>query len=122
MFDAVHNCRAKWRNLCLILGISDDDLSAIKKEQSDDSDDCLLEGLTRWLKGGYDTEKHGPPTWRRLVDAVANSAGGDDHALALDIAEEHKSELHYINSVINFVKAGYEHSLASYTVPSHTSD
>ena len=90
MFDAVYNCRAKWCNLCLILGISADDLSAIKKEQSDDS---LREGLTRWLRGDYDTKKYGRPTWRSLVDAVANSSGGDDHTLALDIAEKHKGKL-----------------------------
>ena len=93
MFDAVHNCRAKWRNLCLILGGSDDDLSAIEQKRSDDPDACLCEGLSRWLKGGNNTEKHGPPTWRRLVDAVANSAGGDDHALALDIAVKYKGKL-----------------------------
>ena len=93
MFDAVYDCRAKWRNLCLILGISADDLSAIRKEQFGDTDACLQDGLTCWLKEGYDIEKHGPPTWRRLVDAVANSAGGDDHTLALDIAKKHESKL-----------------------------
>ena len=93
VFDAVYNCRAKWRNLCLILGISADDLSAIWKEQSGDADACLQEGLTCWLKEGYDTDKHHPPSWRWLVDAVANSAGGDNHALALDIAENHKGKL-----------------------------
>ena len=77
----------------MILGISDDDLSAIEQKRCDDPGACLREGLTRWLKEGYNTEKHGPPTWRRLVDAVANSAGGDDHSLALDIAKEHKSKL-----------------------------
>ena len=92
MFDEVYDCRGKWRNLCLILGISCGDLSAIRKDQFGVTDDCLQEGLTCWLKG-YDTEKYGPPTWRRLVDAVANSAGGDDHALALDIAGKHKSKL-----------------------------
>ena len=94
VFDAVHDCRAKWRNLCLILGISDDDLSAIEQKRSDGPDACLRDGLKSWLKEDYDTERHGPPTWRNLVDAVANSSGGDDHALALDIAEKHKSELH----------------------------
>ena len=118
MFSAVYNCRAKWHNLCLILGVSNDDLSAIKNDQSDSSDDCLREGLDRWLRGGdYDTKKHGRPTWRSLVEAVANPAGGDDHALAMDIAEKHKSELHYMY-INNFVKARYEHSLASYPIPS----
>ena len=69
-----------------MLGISDDDLSAIK-EQSDDPGACLREGLTRFLKGGNNTEK---ASWRILVDAVTDSSGGNDLALAMAIAEEHK--------------------------------
>jgi hypothetical protein len=43
----------------------------------------------------YDIERHGPPSWRKLVEAVDNPAGGSDHALALKIAKEHtKSEVH----------------------------
>ena len=86
VFDAVYNCRAKWHNLCVMLGISDDDLSAIN-EQSNDPGACLREGLTRWLKGDNNTEK---ASWRILVDAVANSSGGNDLTLAMAIAEEHK--------------------------------
>ena len=29
---------------------------------------------------------HGPPTWRRLVEAVDNPAGGSNHSLAERIA------------------------------------
>ena len=89
VFDAVYNCRAKWRNLCLTLGISDNDLSAIE-EQSDDPGVCLRKGLNCWLKEAYDTKEHGQPTWRGLVDALANSSGGDDHCVAMDIAKEHR--------------------------------
>ena len=86
VFDAVHSCHTNWRNLCLVLGISDDDLAAIEQSRiAQGSDDCLREGLSRWLRGGY-----GRPTWRKVVDAVANSAGGDYYALALDIAEKYK--------------------------------
>ena len=40
-----------------------------------------------WLKQNYDTEKHGPPTWRKLVEAVDKLG---DHALAKTIAAEHR--------------------------------
>ena len=90
VYDAIFGCRANWQNLCLALWISADDVSAIARKHSGEPDACLREGLTRWLRGDYDTEKHGRPTWRRLVDAVAISSGGDNHALALDIAKEHK--------------------------------
>ena len=92
MFDAVHDCQAKWDTLCSSLGISPDVLSAIEKEHGYDTGVCLHRGLTHWLKRNYDTKKYGPPTWRMLVAAVDNSSGGNDSALALDIAEKHRGK------------------------------
>ena len=83
-------CRTKWFDLCLALQLSHGTLSAIGTKHTSDISTCLREGLTHWLQRDYDTKKHGPPTWRMLVDAVYNSCGGDDQALALDIAEKHK--------------------------------
>ena len=34
-------------------------------------------------------KKFGKPTWRRLVEAVEDPAGGNNYALALQIAAEH---------------------------------
>ena len=34
-------------------------------------------------------EQFGEPTWRRLVKAVENRVGGNNHALARNIAAEH---------------------------------
>ena len=33
--------------------------------------------------------ERGKPTWRRLVEAVEDPVGGNNHALALKIAAEH---------------------------------
>ena len=92
MYDAVFDCRAKWNNLCLALRISPGDLSAVEEKRHGDVVACLRDGLSLWLQGCYDKVKYGPPTWRMLVDAVANSAGGDDHSLALEIAKEHRGK------------------------------
>ena len=73
----------------MALQLSCDHLSAIAKEHGGDTSACLREGLTLWLHGDYDTARHGPPTWRKLVDAVANSSGGNDLTLALEIAQNH---------------------------------
>ena len=100
VYDAVHECRVNWHNLCLALRISDNDLSAINREQSGDTEACLRKGLSCWLQGDYDVGKHGPPSWRMLVDAVANSTGGNDHKLALDIAELHEGNLNVIIIII----------------------
>ena len=92
VYDAVSHCRRNCFDLCLALRVSPDDLSAIDKEHGGDTGTCLRKGLTHWLQGDYDTEKHGSPTWRMLVAAVDNSSGGNDSALALDIAEKHQPE------------------------------
>ncbi len=43
-----------------------------------------------WLKWNYDTDIFGPPTWKMLVNVVANPSGGNDNFLAKKIAEEHR--------------------------------
>ena len=88
VFDAVYDCRAKWYNLCLALQVSDDDLSAIKREHRDIAT-CLLRGISLWLQRVH---SYGPPTWRVLVDAIANSSGGDNHVLALELADKHQGK------------------------------
>ena len=50
---------------------------------------CLSDVLESWLKRNYDTEKFGPPTWRWLVEIVADPAAGNDTALADKIARKH---------------------------------
>ena len=37
----------------------------------------------------FQVGRFGTPTWRRLVEAVENRVGGNNHALALKIAAEH---------------------------------
>ena len=45
--------------------------------------------ILNWLRGNYDTEMHGPPTWEMLVEAVRAPNGGNNRALADKIAEAH---------------------------------
>ena len=88
VFDAVRPVSSKWSRLCCSLGLRASLLDTIEKNHSKDVGDCLFAGLKHWILKNYDTTKHGPPSWRRLVKAVDNSS--DNHALALKIAEEHK--------------------------------
>ena len=55
-----------------------------------DPEQCLREVIIRWLKKTYDVDRHGPPTWRTLVKAVSDKAGGNNPALAEGIAKEHQ--------------------------------
>ena len=60
-----------------------DDLSTIRREHGGNTAACLCEGLILWLQGEG-------ATWRVLIDAVANTSGGNDLTLALKIAKNHE--------------------------------
>ena len=42
-----------------------------------------------WLKGNYNTERFGFPTWKMLAEVVAHPNGGNNSYLAEKIASEH---------------------------------
>ena len=86
--EAVIKLAAKSRSLGLALGIRASVLDAIRSKVND-PDERLTEVLEMWLKQMHDQKKHGCPSWRTLVKAVDNSAGGNDHALAKNIASRH---------------------------------
>ena len=50
-----------------------------------------------WLQREYDVEQYGPPSWRALVEAVADSAGGNDTDLAESIAEKYLGARHCVS-------------------------
>ena len=50
---------------------------------------AFMEVLLAWLRHRYNIKRYGPPTWRRLVEAMDNPAGGNNHALAKTIAEHY---------------------------------
>ena len=47
--------------------------------------------ITEWLKKNYNIRKFGEPTWRWLVEAVCDPAGGANVALSRGIAQRHKA-------------------------------
>ena len=63
-------------------------LDAIKTQSADHAD-AMGRIITSWLKGNYNTEMFGPPTWKMLVEAVGASSGGNNKALANKIAKDH---------------------------------
>ena len=69
----------------IALGIPPGVLGNIKEEPKR----ALSNVLQEWLKQNYNTDKHGLPTWQKLVEAVDNPAGGNNHVLAKAIASEH---------------------------------
>ena len=77
---------SKWKNIVLALRLAPDSLDTISAKETD----CLLAVLTQWLKKTYNVERFGEPSWKLLVKAVSDPAGGNDRALAENIAQKHQ--------------------------------
>ena len=72
---------ARWRDIGLVLRISDSKLETIEANKSDIRD-CLTDMLRLWLNRAYNVEKYGEPSWQSLREAVRSPAGGDSPATA----------------------------------------
>ena len=85
------NVAHNWRRLGLALRLHPPQLDRIEKDKSDVI--SRLEAvLTAWLNKNYDTTLFGPPSWELLVAAVAHPAGGNNRALAEQIANKHNGK------------------------------
>ena len=87
MYRELITIKAKYYDLGIMLGLRPGDLVAIHK--GNDIDQAFTEIILMWLQQNYDVRKHGPPTWRNLAQAVDYPAGGNNHALAMSIADKH---------------------------------
>ena len=71
-----------------------------------ESPDCatgLEKVISSWLKRNYDTDSHGPPTWKMLVEAVRAPNGGNNTTLADQIAKAHLQASN-VSSMMKFKK------------------
>ena len=86
--SALHDVAPNWRGLGEALRLRPAVLRTIEADKSD----CrsrLREALTEWLQQAYNTERFGPPSWKMLVAAVAHPSGGNNNALAQQIASKY---------------------------------
>ena len=81
---------AKWRDVGIALGGSLDELKTIESSHPGKPVECLTEMLNNWLKGNYN---FGERTWQKLVEVVAEPAGGNDKELAKEIAGKYQRKL-----------------------------
>ena len=80
-----------WRGVGRALRLHPDLLNRIEANTTD-VETRLERVLSEWLKKAYDMIRFGQPSWGLLVAAVAHPAGGNDLALAEQIAGRHKCE------------------------------
>ena len=71
----------KWRDIGLVLGISDPKLEEIETNKSSVKD-RLTDMLRLWLKKSYNVEKYGEPSRHTLREAVRSPVGADSPAEA----------------------------------------
>ena len=79
----------RWSNMCLALRLYPSDQREIAVAHHGNPDECLQAVIVKWLQRGYNYQMHGFPSWRILVGAVGNPAGGNDDTLAEAIAKRH---------------------------------
>ena len=78
-----------WSSMCLALRLRSSDRSVIEAVRPRTPYDYLHAVVVKWLQKSYNYQRFGPPTWRMLVEAVGDPAGGNNIALAKTIAEKH---------------------------------
>ena len=79
----------RWDSLGLMLYLSPDTIDEIYKAHHDDPRTCLRKVLTRWLEMDYCFKRYGHPSWRMLCIAIKSTSGGNDAALAEELARKH---------------------------------
>ena len=70
------------------LGLRMGELDSIRSSLQD-HEQQLNDVVCVWLRQRYNVERFGTPTWRKLVEAIDDPAGANDHRLAKIIAQHH---------------------------------
>ena len=89
MYREVISIQSNYYQFGIELGLPLQEMDAIQRAFRQDIPQAFTEVLKVFLKHRYNVEKYGPPTWRKLVEAVDSPAGGNNHSLAKKIAEHH---------------------------------
>ena len=80
LFRALHSLAPRWHGFCLQLDLKD--LHKIERNGTS-VDDYLVLGLQGWLRGDK-------VSWKQLISAIFQPAGGNNKRMALDVAGSFK--------------------------------
>ena len=80
---------ARWKSIGIALRLKPSILDGISARNSGDPPACLTSMVAEWLNKNYNVQRFGEPTWQGLLEAVGDPAGGDNTALAREIARRH---------------------------------
>ena len=103
VYHEIVSIKSTYYQLGIALGLPTGELDSIRAVPYYDVDQAFCAVLLLWLRQRYDVDRHGPPTWRRLVEAVDSPNGGNNTALAMNIASRHPSAGNSIIIIIMYV-------------------
>ena len=92
MYREILDLAGRWQDMCFALGLHrlEGEIAAM---YPGNPKGCLREVIVRWLRKVHNVNRYGPPTWKTLVKAVGDEAGGENPALAERIANNHKGKI-----------------------------
>ncbi len=93
MVTEVKDLAVRFSQLGKALRIVTVDMDIINGRHKDDPKEGLSAVIQAWLKQNYDIPRHGVPTWKALVEAVAHPYGGSNGALARKIAAKYPARV-----------------------------
>ncbi len=88
--DVLTAVQARYYEIGTMLHLGSAALDSIKNRSTTDAK-AMSSVVDEWLNKMYNTVRFGPPTWKMLVDAVANPNGGKNSRVAEEIANRHMS-------------------------------
>ena len=88
-----------WQKILMFLHLPSLMKSSIAAAHPTDPSACLRTVIVLWLQREYDVKQYGSPSWRALVQAVADPAGGNDSDLADSIAEKYPDKRHRVRFI-----------------------
>ena len=85
------------------MGLRPGEVDAIKGGTVGDVDLAFRKVILTWLQQEYDFNKHGKPSWRKLLECIGSPAGGANPALAMRVAANHPGmNVRYARNTENF--------------------
>ena len=82
------------------MGLRPGELDAIARGTVGDIDLAFRKVILTWLQQEYDVNKHGKPSWRKLLECIGSPAGGANPALAMRLAADHSGITFMIASLL----------------------
>ncbi len=85
--DGLTAVQARYYEIGTMLHLRSAALDSIRNRSTTDAM-AMSSVVEEWLNQMYNTVRFGPPTWKVLVDAVANPNGGNNSKSSEEIAQK----------------------------------